>query len=66
MPINDVQNCYPYTSATPYIYPTTYYYSSYVDGVKAEAMRLALEAKKGRPFKEIAKLATEIEAWLKS
>lgn len=68
---NDVQNCYPYYPEYPY-YPTTpattntFYFQSFVDKVKSEAMRLALEAKPNRPFKEVAKLAAQIEEYLRA
>lgn len=65
MVINDnlAQNC-----VQPYIYPSTTYWYNYstVDYVKVEAMKLALEAKSGKPFKEIAKLAAQIEEYLRA
>lgn len=55
-------NCYPST----YTPPTTYYwYTAYADQIKVEAMRLALDARSGRPFKEVAKLASQIEEYLR-
>lgn len=66
---NDIQNCY--YPVTPYVYPTTistyqfYPYYNTVDQYKIQAMRLALEAKPGRPFKEVIKLAAQIEEYLR-
>lgn len=66
MAINDnTQNCYPYTPYT--VSPTyTWFNVNPVDHYKIEAMKLALGAKSGCSFKEIAKLAAQIEEYLRA